>query len=127
MDNLMPGSAIMKTSQRDPQPGELPELRSLSDMLWGGWYRGSQPEDPQTPKNPNVGNIKYLISVQITNTETLSIIQRALGAIKKHSVSMWPGDTFGLDTDKGKALLGSPNGKRWGYMLTQRKNEAGIK
>lgn len=124
MDNLMPSSAIRKNLQRDPQPGELPALQSLSDMMWGGWYRGSQPE---SSKNPNVANVKYLISVSITNEETLSIIQRVLKMKNKSSVSLWPGDTFAMSTADGQALLGSPNGKRWGYLVTQRKNNIGIR
>lgn len=124
MDNLMPSSALRKNMQREPQPGELPELQSLSDLLWAGWYRGSQ---PQNSRNPDVANVKYLISVQITNRESLSIIQRALTAVKKDSVSLWPGDSFNMDSAEGQALLGSPNGKRWGYFITQRKKDIGIK
>ena len=123
LDNLSPASAFRKNIQREPQKDELPELQSLSDMVWGGWYRGSQPANS---KNPNVANIKYLISVQITNAETLSIIARAMKAVNKE-ISMWPGDVFETDTAEGRALLGSPNGKRWGYLINQRKNDIGIK
>lgn len=124
MDNLMPSSAIRKNKQRDPLPDELPALQSLSDLLWGGWYRGSQPD---TSSNKDVKNIKYLISVSVTNAESLGIIQRALKAKDKTSVSYWPGDTFGMETDEGRALLGSANGRRWGYLVTQRKGDIGIK
>ncbi|KAK7193565.1 hypothetical protein PSPO01_00238 [Paraphaeosphaeria sporulosa] len=124
MDNLMPSSAIKKNKQRDPQDGEVPALQSLSDLLWGGWYRGSQPD---TSNNENVKNLKYLISLSVTNSESLSIIRRALKAKNKVTASLWPGDNFDISTAEGKALLGSPNGKRFGYLLAQRKDDVGIK
>ena len=120
----MPSSAVKQNMQRDPQPEELPGLQSLSDLLWAGWCRGSQPENS---KNPNLSNVKYLISVQITNSESLSIIKRALTSVKKGSVALWPGNSFSMGTAEGQALLGSPNGKRWGYFITQRKKDIGIK
>lgn len=124
MDNLMPTSAIKNNKQRDPRDGEVPALQSLSDLLWGGWYRGSQPD---TSNNKNVKNLKYLISLSVTNAESLSIIQRVLQSKNKATPSLWPGDKFDMTTDEGKALLGSPNGKRFGYLLTQRKDDVGIK
>ena len=124
MDNLSPASAIQKNKQRAPLPNELPELRSLSDLVWAGWYRGSAPD---SSNNANVGNVKYLISLAITNAESLSIISRALKARGKTAVSGWPGDTFQMDTKEGQALLGSPNGRRWGYFVNQRKDNIGTK
>ena len=124
MDNLMPGSAIKRNKQRPPQDGEEPKLRALSDLLWAGWYRGSQPSDRN---NANLGNIKYLIGMSVTNAETNSIILRALKAKGKSDIALWPGVDFDMSEEEGQALLGSPNGRRWGYFLTQRKNDIGIK
>jgi hypothetical protein len=120
----MPSSAFRRNYQRDPLPNELPALKSLSDLLWGGWYRGSQPD---TSINRDAENVKYLVSVSVTNAESLSIIQRALKAKAKTRVSYWPGDTFEMSTEEGQALLGSANGRRWGYLVTQRKNDIGNK
>ena len=110
--------------QREATPGELPKLRALSDLLWAGWCRAVQAE---AERGARLVGVKYLFSVQITNDETKSIIQRALETKRKTLVKLWPGESFGMDTEAGRALLGSPNGKRWGYLVTQRKKEIGVK
>lgn len=75
---------------------DLPALRASSDLLWGIWQMVTgQPDKAK--------NLQSLFSISITNEEALSIIKRALGDDK---LKAWPGTSFSLSSDQGKALLG---------------------
>lgn len=100
---------------------DLPQLRSLSDLLWAGWLSGSNPNTG----NPNPNNLKYIFMMWIVNKETLGIMKRALGNKGKDKYSVWPGDDFPVSGADGQALLGSPNGKPVGYLVNQHKQELG--
>lgn len=47
---------------REAGAGELPLLRSLSDLLWAGWLRGSNPQ----AGNPNPTNLNYMFMMWIS-------------------------------------------------------------
>ncbi|KAF1851022.1 uncharacterized protein K460DRAFT_271378 [Cucurbitaria berberidis CBS 394.84] len=102
--------------KRKPERSELPELRSLSDVLWGFWNR----------ENPNIKNIRYYGVNMVMNEDTNKLIARALRN-KKKKLSPWPGIAFSTDTDEGKAILGSPVGATIAYFLTQHKAQLGFK
>lgn len=62
-------------------------------------------------------NVKYIIGKDISNDSTRPIITQARG-----NPAPWdppPRTHFALDTEAGKALLGSPNGLAAGYTLLQ--------
>jgi hypothetical protein len=63
----------------------------------------------------------------IINKETNQHITRALGTLNppKEDVEVWPGHDFDMETDAGKALLGSPVGRWAGYFLMQHKRQLG--
>lgn len=120
---VSPASAFRQLYGRDARPDELPQLRSLSDLLWAGWIRGSNPH----VGNPNPANLNYMFMMWVINEETLSIMKRALKAKGKDKYSVWPGDDFSTREPEGQALLGSPNGKPMGYLVNQRKQDMGVK
>ena len=72
-------------------------------------------------------NIKYLFVMMIINKETNQHVKRALGTLSppKEEAAGWPGNDFSMDTDEGKALLGSPVGRWAGYFLLQHKRQVG--
>ncbi|KAF1969637.1 hypothetical protein BU23DRAFT_476177 [Bimuria novae-zelandiae CBS 107.79] len=101
---------------------DLPQVRSLSDLLFAGWLTGSHPRNGQ---NPNLYGLKYIFMIDIVNRETVSVMKRALASRGKDRPSVWPGDDFNVADAEGQALLGTPNGKPIGYLLNQHKNDLG--
>ncbi|KAF9737450.1 hypothetical protein PMIN03_000860 [Paraphaeosphaeria minitans] len=120
---VSPAESFKALYGREAHPDELPQLRSLSDLLWAGWQRGSNPHNG----NPNVKNLNSMFMMWIINRDTLSIMKRALHARGKDKYSVWPGDDFSTAEPEGQALLGSPNGKPMGYLVNQRKLDMGVK
>ncbi|PSN67639.1 hypothetical protein BS50DRAFT_664959 [Corynespora cassiicola Philippines] len=118
-----PKGAIYAISRMSPESvaknykrEDLPKLRSSSDIMWGAWQgAGSGNKD-----------IKYFFALYVVNQDTRGIILRALGNRKK-TLALWPGIDFDMESDEGKALMGSPNGIGIGYLLIQRKPELGTK
>jgi len=77
----------------------LPELHQSSDAAWGIWK--------QAAGTARVQNLRYFISVSITNTETRSLITRALETVgSAEQLKFWPGTTFSALTPAGAALIG---------------------
>lgn len=70
----------------DPDPSDLPALRSSSDLAWGFWNRIAGPG--------NVQSIKYFLSTSVVNAENEKvIIPRVLETMSGFSRSprAWPG------------------------------------
>lgn len=111
--------AARRLWKRAPLTEELPAIRSVSDIAWAFWNRA----------HPNGGleNIKYLFVATIINKETNQHVKRALGTLspQKEEADGWPGHDFGMDTDAGKTLLGSPVGRWTRYFLMQHKRQLG--
>lgn len=107
----------------------LPKLQAWSDAAFLSWKsRGGG------------ANLRYVFSMSIMNQQFPFIIGRALHEVKKRkdasdfseydecSKFLWGNRAeFNLDTDAGKALLGSPNGRGVGYLLAQHKSTFGAK
>ena len=121
---VSPAHAYREIHGRDINRNDLPNLRSLSDLLWAGWVSGSSPMG--RPGNPNIAGLKYIFMVDVINGETLSVMKRALRNKGLEKVPVWPGVDFSCADEDGAALLGTPNGKPAGYLLNQHKQEMGI-
>lgn len=111
--------AARRLWKRAPLAEELPAIRSVSDIAWAFWSRA----------HGGIGleNINYLFVVMIVNKETNQHVKRALGTLSppREEADGWPGHDFTMDTDSGKALLGSPVGRWAGYFLMQHKRQLG--
>ncbi|KAF1947113.1 hypothetical protein EJ02DRAFT_489606, partial [Clathrospora elynae] len=96
-------------------------IRSVSDIAWAFWNRA------QGGDEENMRNVQYFFVTMIINKETNQHVKRALGSLSspKEEADAWPGHRFGMDTDAGKALLGSHVGRRAGYFLMQHKRQLG--
>ncbi|KAL1606692.1 hypothetical protein SLS60_004099 [Paraconiothyrium brasiliense] len=111
-----PTTAAKRVWYRKPKQDELPKLQRLSDIFWGYWNRD----------NSNIANIKYFFMKDIANEDTEEIIARALHGANKQ-IRAWPGITFDMKFDAGKAILGSANGAVFAWFLIQHKAQLGNK
>lgn len=74
---------------------QLPNVQTFSDIGYLN-YKNILGKDPTS--------FKYMMSLMITNKETASIVDRALGGADLRS---WPGTTFNWRSKEFKALLGT--------------------
>ena len=100
MDRDSPQSA---GKERRPvvEGDELPALRACSDVVWLIWkeyFAGIG----------DVKNLKYFLSLSITNRETNAILSRAIRNTipEVESFPPWGGYEFNTDTPEGQAILG---------------------
>jgi hypothetical protein len=120
------GAAYMGR-QRKPPVTVLPKLKNWSDIAFLSWK-----------SQGGGGALRYVWSAMIQNSEFAGIIGRALHEEGSRSdPSAFDQDAecrrFGwkdrkeinMDTDAGKALLGSPNGRGVGYLLVEHKSTFG--
>ncbi|KAJ4367105.1 Mitochondrial import inner membrane translocase subunit tim8 [Neocucurbitaria cava] len=118
-------SSARRLWRRVALPEELPAIRSVSDIAWAFWNRAHQ--DTTTTSNSNIQDIKYFFVTMIINPETNRHIRRALSSLSppKDTADGWPGTEFDMQSEAGKALLGSPVGRWAGYFLMQHKRQLG--
>ncbi|KAI4949425.1 hypothetical protein J4E91_005164 [Alternaria rosae] len=100
-----------------PQTSELPELRASSDFAWGLWNKIRGKDD--------LGDIRKIFSLYISNKETQSIIDRALAKQDIKEPKKWPGTEIDPKSEGGLAIIGSANGRAAGYFLAQHKRQLG--
>ncbi|KAJ4344056.1 Mitochondrial import inner membrane translocase subunit tim8 [Ascochyta clinopodiicola] len=105
-----------------PTPEQLPHSRSLSDLTWAFYNRAVD----ATP-GADMKDIRYLFVTMIINTETNRHVRRALQMLDAphEEPGLWPGHEFGMESEAGRVLLGSPVGRWAGYFLIQHKRQLG--
>lgn len=87
----------------------LPSISRLSDLLWLGWNNVS---------GPNPERLRYIASDFIDNKETEPIMRYLFLKDKDQANSVvWPGLSYAGDSDEGKALLATPNGRITAWLL----------
>ncbi|KAF1364864.1 hypothetical protein EJ07DRAFT_54177, partial [Lizonia empirigonia] len=98
---------------------DLPKLRYMSDLVWGKWVEG----------NSNVKNIRVYAAHNVINTETTTIVSRAMRNKGVSKLAVWPGTVFDKDEDPVdfQAIMGSPIGGTMAILLAQHKRELGNK
>ncbi|KAJ5984854.1 hypothetical protein N7522_012050 [Penicillium canescens] len=102
-------SPVQQKNDTQPAPYKLSDVYVLQ---WQKLAAGSN----------KIKNLKYFIRKDVQNPDTLRIIDEATGNVAKE----WPGTTFSMESDEGKALLRTPNGVGLAYMLIH-KPELGVK
>jgi len=71
--------------------------------------------------------LNYVFRVQIQNAATSLVLNNIISKHTTFTYEMWPGITFGMDTEEGKAILGTPNGCGVAWMLIQHSKAFGKK
>ncbi|KAI4221710.1 MAG: hypothetical protein LQ349_007782 [Xanthoria aureola] len=97
------------------RPAVIPQLNRLSDMMWYRW--NSLVTDPAT--------LRFIGHDNISNRLSQNIIREILLRTTGDRFSPWPGNSLGLNTDDGKALLGTPNGIGVAWLLLDRYRDMG--
>ncbi|KAF2125413.1 hypothetical protein P153DRAFT_112702 [Dothidotthia symphoricarpi CBS 119687] len=102
-----------KTKHQEENP-ILPDLQHWSDMAYLQCHE-------------NVADLKYVLRYRIQNNDTQAIIRHLCGETGPGDGLLWPGVTFRMDEDSGKALLGTPHGSGIAWLLIQHKKQLGHK
>ncbi|KAF2475090.1 uncharacterized protein BDR25DRAFT_381875 [Lindgomyces ingoldianus] len=105
-------------SKKTPPVTVLPRLKSWSDIAFLQWWGLTCTTNPR--------NLHYVFSTPVENTTTQAIISRAISTTG-NKLTTWPGVTFGMDTDQGKAILAAPNGVGVAFLLSSHKRQMGAK
>ena len=110
------------SGRRPPVTGsEVIPLKQWSDLVFLAWQNFQQ---KQAEPEARMQNLRYVFRMQIANVDTESIVSRVMGGV---AASVWPGKTFKMTTDEGKALLGTPHGSGIAWLLAQHKKQLGLK
>jgi hypothetical protein len=110
-----PGMAPLREDQSEREP--VPKLQHWSDVTFLQWA-------VFTGDFPTMRNLKMVVHCNVSNTETLKVINEVLGEVKD-GLLVHPGRVFTRERggDDFAALLGTPNGMGTGYLLAQHKHE----
>ncbi|OCL11096.1 hypothetical protein AOQ84DRAFT_257642, partial [Glonium stellatum] len=114
------GCAFKGQQQNPPvtSKDDFPKLNSWADVTWLQW---------QELAKENVRNLQYIFSSPVENEESNAIIRRSL-EVAKQPLSQWSGRVeFSMDTEEGRAILGSANGRGVAWMLINHKAQLGLK
>lgn len=93
----------------------LPTISTLSDLMWLAWNTVST-----TPSS-----LRYLGRDKIYNEETMAIMEYLFVRDKNGETRNvpWPGLDYRGDSDEGKALLATPNGRATAWLLIDHAQE----
>ncbi|KAL8938122.1 MAG: hypothetical protein Q9216_004061 [Gyalolechia sp. 2 TL-2023] len=94
---------------------QVPPLNRQSDAMWALWKSVT----------PAPKNLRYICRNAITNEDTRGVMSDIFRKGPTGQPVRWPGLTFGVDTEEGQALLGTPNGLAAAYILMDRGKELG--
>lgn len=119
--NLSPAYAAKYDDKGEEEATELPSLRHWSDVAFLQ-YLSSFPEPPVRPIPLN-----YVFRVQMQNAATSLILNKIISKHVTFKYETWPDITFGMDTEEGKAILGTPNGAGIAWVLVQHRKSFGEK
>lgn len=97
----------------------LPPLNRFSDVVWTVWNRVCE----EASKDPS--SLRYIGRDRIANSDTTAVINEVFA--KKGAVVGWPGYTYGIDSEDGQALLGTPHGVGVAWLLIDRVGKLGTR
>ncbi|KAI4100145.1 MAG: hypothetical protein LQ345_007466 [Seirophora villosa] len=87
----------------------LPTISTLSDLMWLAWNTVSTSPD----------GLRYIGRDKVYNEETMAVMDYLFLRDKQGETRNvpWPGLEYGGDSDEGKALLATPNGRATAWLL----------
>lgn len=93
----------------------LPPLNRQSDVMWTVWKTIT----------PNPNDLRYIGRDLIVNDDTRGIMNDVFARGPTRKPVTWPGVRFGIETEEGQALLGTPNGLATAYIMADRARDLG--
>lgn len=119
-------SAPHVAALQDPDELLFPPLYHWSDIAYLQWLMTSTFASSQTPVvTPSPAPIKYIFRLSIHNVKTYSVLNHIMEKSGRSTYDAWPGVTFDIDSEEGKAILGTPNGAGTAWLLIQHRRELG--
>jgi hypothetical protein len=106
---------------QDPPIANLPLLRHWSDIAFLQ-YLSSCSEQTTVPMT-----LRYIFRATIQNVPTYSILNNILVNHGLKTYETWPGLTFDVGSEEGRAILGTPHGSGVVWLLVQHKPQLGNK
>lgn len=103
---------------------EVPPLHHWSDIAYLQWLKTSTSASSPVPLP---APIKFVLRLKIQNVDTYSILNKITARHGLTGYPPWPGIVLDIESDEGKAVLGTPNGAGVAWLLIQRKKELGHK
>ncbi|KAI9691319.1 MAG: hypothetical protein M1820_009740 [Bogoriella megaspora] len=95
-----------------------PMLKRWSDVVFLAWQKGAQDAGVQ------VNSLRYFFEEDITNRASQDVIAEALRRVQSTGSD---GQEFTADSNEGKAILATPNGRGKAFFLAQHKEALGRK
>lgn len=105
-------------TQVEPPNAEVPPLHRWSDMVWILWTRAA---------GARASKLRFILRDGVANGVTRAIIDHVTESKDGEFRSPWPGRTFDMRTDDGKALLGTPHGIGVAYIVADHSDVLGRK
>ncbi|KAF2121147.1 hypothetical protein BDV96DRAFT_594378 [Lophiotrema nucula] len=101
--------------------GPYPKLKQWADIVFLDWQRTAR------ARQKDISNLKYFISSGVLNDETKAIVRRALKSddICEGNYGWDNHKEIKMDTEEGKAVLSSPNGRGMALFLIRHKQALG--
>ncbi|KAL8895341.1 MAG: hypothetical protein Q9207_008209, partial [Kuettlingeria erythrocarpa] len=96
----------------------VPPLSRWSDVTWTIWRQ-------KAGSNTTANRLRYIARDVITNEDTRALMEFIFRNYRGTDVVPFPGLEFGMDTDEGRALLGTPNGIGTARLLIDRAAQLG--
>ncbi|KAK3078934.1 hypothetical protein LTS18_006252, partial [Coniosporium uncinatum] len=130
VNNLSPGKANARSGRAAP----LPDLQLWSDVVFLEWARrASNDDDDDDGVGANsIKNLKFVLRLWIVNVETCDVIAHALRRLhpareESRLVHFENEADIPVESEEGKALLGTPNGRGVAWLLVQHRRQLGRK
>ncbi|TLD37918.1 hypothetical protein E2P81_ATG03593 [Venturia nashicola] len=124
---------------KDEPNAVLPNLRQWSDVAFLEWKNQLEVAREPLTSDGRLPVPKMILRINMMNTETLNLLDQVLRKLpeaeRPRGLSAWGvptpdwsgKKTFTMDSEAGKVLLGSPNGRGVAWFLLQHKRAFGLK
>ncbi|PSN75361.1 hypothetical protein BS50DRAFT_568037 [Corynespora cassiicola Philippines] len=108
----------------------LPPLRRWSDVAFLQYVEAAREAGGKVAMGRDIPEmikgLRYVLRFRVQEPTTRTVVDWVLQQSGSKLVP-WPGVTFGMDTEEGKAVLGTINGSGVAYLLAQRREALGRK